>query len=125
MEPEKPTIFVVEDSPVRHSRYQRKLQRFVTIIPATTIEEAETLWEKHKDHVALVVMDGCVPGDHLNTVPLVQIIRTTFQGPIIAASSSTYNREELVKAGCSEGSEIVDVPATIVRLLKISLDNPQ
>ncbi len=71
------------------------------LLNAHTLQEGESLFQEHPD-VALIVMDGCVDSGKLDSVPLVKKIRETYQGPILATSSSPTYNDELVQAGCSD-----------------------
>ena len=114
-----PKVLVVEDE-FRHQRsWKDSLHGKVEIMSAYTIEEAEGLFFANVD-VALIVMDACVPGDDPTTPPLVQKMRETFFGPIIAASSDWGYRQELMAAGCDHECPKHAVPQTVVRILNLS-----
>ncbi len=102
--PQKPKVLIVEDDPVYQDMYARRLQGKVEILRAMTLEDGELLFAENPD-VALVVMDACVPGQKLNSIPLVRKIRKTFKGPILAASSDPYCCLDLTNAGCSHQVE--------------------
>ncbi len=120
--PQKPKILIVEDDSEYHDMYARHLGEKIKIIPATTLEEGERLFFENPD-IALVVMDACVPGIKLNSSPLVQKIRATFQGPIIAASRDPYFCLKLMDTGCThsvgEGGKYA-VPDLVCKILKIT-----
>lgn len=118
MESHTPTVFIVEDDLDTQKTYTEALGSLVRIITATSIEEAERKWEQYKLIITLVVMDGCVQSHTLNTPPLVQKIRETFDGPILAASSSKHYRDVLMQCGCTHSPERKQfVPALVLEIL--------
>jgi DNA-binding response OmpR family regulator len=112
-----PTVLIIEDSPEAHDIFTRRLKDNVIILPAQTLEEAEALFTQHGKDISIIVVDGCVPGNVLNTIPLIRMMRKTFTGPIIASSSRPAFREEMVAAGCTHQAQKLDVPAEILKLL--------
>lgn len=115
-----PTIFIVEDSATYQSQYAAALKQQVVIVAARSLKEAHENWGSIQQ-VALVVMDGCVDSRHyLDSQPLVRKIRKTFSGPIIAASSSSEFRKELLQAGCNHEAEKQRVPAKVLELLGLA-----
>lgn len=98
--PQKPKVLIVEDEPHYQDMYARYLLEKAEILRAITLEEGEKLFTENPD-ITLVVMDACVPGRKLNSIPLVRKIRETFQGPILASSRDPYYCQELMRAGCS------------------------
>lgn len=97
-------VLVVEDEMWRFEYWQGKLGDRATIIGASTIEEGEELFGANPD-IDVIVIDGCVPGSELNTIPLVRKFRETFKGPMIAISGNGSFREELMKVGCNREAE--------------------
>ena len=61
--------------------------------------------------------DACVPGGEPNTPPLVQEFRRTFAGPMIAISSFSFYRRELIRAGCDHECEKDSLPKKLVEVL--------
>ncbi len=77
----------------------------VQVIGAISLKEAREAFALHPD-VDLIFMDGCLPGEQLNTLPLVREFRKTYAGPMIASSGRKSYRELLMKEGCShQGSK--------------------
>jgi len=89
----------------------------VNIIPATTLAEAEEKFKIHGHELSAIVMDGCVPGSNLNTVPLLKMILKTFKGPVIATSS--LFRNELMEAGCTDWCDKGDVVLKLKEVLNL------
>lgn len=112
-------VLIVEDRHDTHERLREALDGRVEIIPAFTIAQAGELFAQHPD-ISAVVMDACVPGCDINTIPLVQEMRRTFAGPMIATSSSSLYQEQLMRAGCSHKAAKNDVPLVLLRILGIS-----
>lgn len=112
----KKTVLVVEDRTDLQSFWQQKLADTITILSATTIEEAEDLFSANPN-IDAIALDACVPGDDLNTLPLLRLFKRTFNGPIIAISGSSEYRETLVKHGCTHECRKADLPQTLSMLL--------
>jgi len=93
-------VLLVEDYPAWIKIIKEDLGGAAEVLSATTVEEAEKMFEDNPD-IALIIMDACVPGDEINTLPLVKKIRETFTGPIIAISANDLYRKKLVEAGCT------------------------
>jgi len=102
-------VLVVEDEKFWHSIWRRQIAfsskngNEVVLISAFTIKEAEEQFAANQD-LAAIAMDACVPGRALTTPPLVRKFRETFDGPMIAISSSDDYQQVLVRAGCSHCS---------------------
>jgi DNA-binding NtrC family response regulator len=79
----------------------------INLILAKSLTEAEEKFKIHGHELSAIVMDGCVPGVELNTLPLLKMILKTFKGPVIA-TSSLFNRE-LMEAGCNCECDKVDL----------------
>ena len=115
----KKKVLIVEDRDTTQSGYRASLQDDVQLLQAFTIEQAREIFGANPD-IDLIVMDGCVPGFEINTPPLVREFRKTFRGPIIATSSSSDYRQELMLAGCShEVGSKGDVPDKVLALLSL------
>ncbi|HSX24988.1 MAG TPA: hypothetical protein VLG69_03405 [Candidatus Andersenbacteria bacterium] len=115
-----PIVLIVEDSIREQERYLEALKEKVVIVPAKSLQEANTEWE-NAQNIALIVMDGCVNNhDFPDTQPLIKKIRETFKGPMIAASSSSIYRQALLQAGCDHEAHKDGVPAKVLELLGLS-----
>jgi len=115
-------IIIVEDDERLQRAWVKTLAIFhgeVAVISAFTVKEAEEKFSANPD-VTLIVLDACVPGDDINVLPLLEKMRETFKGPIIAASSSPSGNEILVKAGCDFGCRKEAVVSAIIKMLKLN-----
>ncbi len=113
-------ILVVEDNKDMQDFYLESLRHLVNnliVLKAYTIEDAEKLFAKNTD-IDLVIMDGCVPGDKINTLPLIVKIRETFKGPMIAASRESGYQKQLIAAGCDYGVDKLELPNKIIEILR-------
>lgn len=110
-------LLIVDDDRSWQRSLARSLQEKVTLLQAFSLEQGEQIFLANPD-VDLIVMDGCVPGYRLNSLPLIRKIRETYKGPIVAASSDADNREEMVRAGCSHNVR----PANLFEIFKELLD---
>ena len=95
-----PKVLMVEDESLWHYNMRRLLDGKAELLSARTLEDGERLFRENPD-VAIVLMDGCVPGDKLNTLPLIGHIRTTFTGPLVAISGAGDFLVRMVESGCS------------------------
>ena len=95
-------VLVVEDDYHAQQMISAGLGRLqeVQAILAGTIDEARMLLQIHPD-TFIIAIDGCVPGDELNTLPLIrEIVKSGFKGELIAISSDPWYRDEMRLAGC-------------------------
>ena len=93
----------------------------LTLIEASTLDEARERFFEHRESLAAIALDACLHGDEPDTLPLLAEMRASdFQGPIIACSSSPDYRQELMKAGCDFESSKEKLPKLLKKLL---LDN--
>ena len=113
-------ILLIEDDLDWLKRWQSPLTRryAMDIICARSIGEAlEVFPTKNWD---LIVVDGCIGGDDFNSPPLIQKMRETYSGPMVAASRSRELMMEMKKAGCShKANEKSFVPAIIEDILEL------
>ena len=115
----KPKVLIIEDDRMHQTNYTDALGERVVLLSAFTVEEGERLFLQHPD-IDLVVMDACVPGDDPTTFPLTCLIRKTFSGPMIAASSNPKLRQELMQHGCDYESEKRGVPRIVRTILGLA-----
>ncbi len=111
-------VLIVEDLHFLQAEWTTILKDKVSIISAFTVKEAEEKFSNNPD-IDLISMDGCVPGEEINTQPLVRKFRKTFKGPIIAASRSSVFREFLKEAGCDYECTKNELPKKILEILGI------
>jgi len=111
-----PKVLVVEDHKDWHDIWREELDGKVVLVSAFSIELAENLFVANPDIVA-IVMDACVPGDRPTTPSLVRKFRSTFAGPMIAVSSMSDYRSQLVDAGCDYESEKGDLSQKLLEVL--------
>lgn len=119
--PPLPVVFIIEDDADCQRLYAMELEERVTIISAESLAEANSKWEQNNEKVALVVVDACVDNrNYPDSQPFIRKIRETFSGPIIAASSSSVFRQDLLQAGCSHEARKVEAPAKVLDLLGLT-----
>ncbi len=92
------------------------IQGKLTVVTAMNLEEAERKFLENHDF-AIIVIDGCVPGRQLNTLPLAKKIRKSFLGDMIAVSSIDEYRKLLLQAGCNLDCEKEKLPWLILKLI--------
>ena len=105
------TILIIEDNEQIQELCKMMLKGTgVKILQAITIKEANEVFMKHKDEIDIIYVDGCVPGNQINTVELTQNLRANFHGKMIAISSLDDYNVELLKAGCNHAVEKSGIP---------------
>ncbi|KKT12680.1 MAG: hypothetical protein UW83_C0030G0005 [Parcubacteria group bacterium GW2011_GWD1_44_9] len=113
-----PKVLIVEDDEQWQGIWTRHLEREgAEVLMASSLEEGERLFEVNPD-LTLVIMDGCVPGERPNSMPLVQKMRQTFRGPIVAGSGNPNVCKTLVEAGCSHWALKHMVSGLVSKILK-------
>lgn len=114
---EFPKVLLVEDDSLYRDIIKGDLKgKSLVILEAESIEIAEKLFAGNPD-LAAILMDACVPGKCPTTLPLVEKIRETFQGPIIAISSDREYRQKLRMAGCSHSCDKHDAHLMLTEIL--------
>lgn len=100
------TVLIIEDDKDIQKMYKLLLEGSqIRLLQAFTIHEANEIFMSHKDDINLIYIDGCVPGNQINTLELTKNLRANFHGKMIAISSVDDYNIELVKAGCNESLE--------------------
>lgn len=94
----------------------------VLALKAYTISEAERLFEENTD-VSFIAIDGCVPGNRLNTIPLINFFRKSYQGIIIAIAGNDNDRDKMINAGCDYECEKTELPNKVLEILKNKKEN--
>lgn len=105
---DKIKVLVVEDNERWQATFARSFGQDFQLLQATTIQQGEELFLANPD-IGIVIMDACVPGDYVNTIPLVKKIRETFNGKMIASSGGGIFRKMLMDAGCSHQCDKIDL----------------
>ncbi len=109
----KPTLLIVEDNEGMIRAYQRSLGQHYKLIIANTLGLAEQEYENNKKKIALIVLDGEIremnqPRGNLRigyTFGFLEMIRSSFSGPIIATSGDPEVQRRLLDAGCTHAAE--------------------
>lgn len=112
-------VLVVDDDKMWSGIIRRRLDGKVLVVQAFTTEEAEAIFKQDPDF-AVILMDACVDGDMPDTMWLVRKMRETFKGPIIAISSSSDYRKELIRAGCDHESKKDEAAKKVLELVGAS-----
>ena len=109
-------ILIVEDNGVYQDFFYSELRDKFDLIQVYSIEEAEKEFKNNPD-ITAIALDACVPGNKLNTLPLLGTFRETFSGPIISITSSPYYAEDMLKSGCSDHAQKYDFPNKLIEIL--------
>lgn len=114
------TVLIIEDDHRWQDIYKGSLEGRVTFLSAFSLEEGEKMFSETAD-MALIVMDGCVDNeDHLDSLPLIKKIRQTYKGDMIAASGTSFNRDQMCAFGCNYNVPKREVQAMIQKLLNLN-----
>ncbi|MDD5289807.1 MAG: hypothetical protein PHT40_01230 [Patescibacteria group bacterium] len=103
-------VLVVEDRDSDFSPMERVFKFHdknseIEILHAKTLKEGENLFFANPD-VEVIIMDACVEGDEPDSMPLIEkIVKSGFKKPIIAASGSSLNNDELITAGATHKAD--------------------
>lgn len=103
-------ILVADDDPEVIKLYEKGLNfSHTTVLTATTLDQLSEAFDEHTADIDVIVLDGCIPGDTLNTISFIERARTGgFKNPIIAASSSHLYQQKMMDSGCSHQADKVD-----------------
>ncbi|MFA5870871.1 MAG: response regulator [Candidatus Paceibacterota bacterium] len=115
-------VLIIEDKAVFQGLWEMELDGKVLLFQAISIPEAKNIFYQNPD-LSVITMDACVPGDEPNTIPLVEEIRKTYSGPIIATSSDENFCEALIKAGCNYGISKENVAEEILKVLSLKKED--
>ncbi|MFA6364784.1 MAG: hypothetical protein WCW78_00065 [Candidatus Paceibacterota bacterium] len=83
---------------------------------ASSIDEAEELFLEHPE-IDIIAMSACISGHEPDTIQLVQKMRQSFKGPMIAMSSILVHRKTLCEAGCNLESEKLVLPDLVLKII--------
>lgn len=109
----EPLVLLVDDrEDVIHYYKQQLLETYnISTMSATTLKELDEKFDEYSPEIDVIILDGCMPGDDLNTVDFITRARAEgFAKPIIAASGSPLYRQLMFEAGCSHKSEKQHAP---------------
>jgi DNA-binding NtrC family response regulator len=109
-----PLVLIVEDDEDLMDVYEMSLSDRFEVIGASTVEEGKKLYEKYKDDLFAVVLDGNVHGK--TSVALAREIRMTYLGHLLANSDHDRVQQELIDSGCLPHGHKWDLPDTLKRL---------
>lgn len=96
------TILVIDDERTWPNFYRDIVKPGVSVLHASTLEEGKKHFEKYRDTIALIIIDGRVRAPLDDSIALVRYLaeEAHFTGPIVAASGDPTNNAKLVNAGC-------------------------
>jgi len=102
-------ILLIEDEEEIHNLIRYELKGGLDLVSAFSLAEGEKLLEDPNVYSA-IVFDGCVPGNELNTIPLIQkVVKALYKGPVIAISSFEEYSKHMIEEGCTHISTKKDV----------------
>ncbi len=111
-------VLIVEDDAGVRLRYREACPAGTEVLEADNLDMAIKLFLEHEATTDVIIVDGCVPGDEINTLPFIRSARRRgYGGTMIAASSSSLYREQMVAAGCDGQSDKRSLPTLLPALL--------
>jgi DNA-binding response OmpR family regulator len=97
------TVFFIEDNiELWMELYRNEFEGKINILHAQAISEVESILNTNFD-IDLIVLSG--RENDFDTIPLIDTIRKSYTGYIIAASASESYRYKMVAAGCDMNIE--------------------
>lgn len=98
-----PIVLIADDMTYVIQSWQRTLDDYgIIAVSATTLEQLHEAFLARRHEISAIILDGCMPGNSVNTIPFVQFARGSgYRGPIVAASSLDVYRCQMVASGCS------------------------
>ncbi|MFA6397769.1 MAG: hypothetical protein WDK96_02910 [Candidatus Paceibacterota bacterium] len=118
MDKSKKLILIVEDKRDKWEMFFDVLKDAaeLTFVPNEIL--AMDFFNNNYEKISLIGMDACLGGDNPNTMSMTRKMRSKFDGPIVATSSSGKYNSELLLAGASHFIMKDDAPEFIKKLLK-------
>lgn len=117
------TILVVDDRPDYVEMHVDTLRlRNLSVVVAMTLDELDSQYTERREELAGIILDGCVPGTVLNTIPFIERVAADrenglFNGILMAASLDPNYRHEMMAAGCSHEANKRDAAEELIKLL--------
>lgn len=100
-------ILIVDDEQRHLAWHQHHLANSGrTILSASTLDELDAAYNANRKEIVAIILDGCIPGNSITTRPFIQRVRRDmdageYTGLLVAASSSSMFRLEMVRLGCT------------------------
>ena len=116
----KPVILFVEDERLMLMAFERNFDDVAHVLLAENLSLAQQLFHEHRDELDLVIVDGHVDSNCLDTIPFVRMVRREgYAGPLLSAASDLRDQDEMMRRGCSHRVErkqdLTEVVRTILR----------
>lgn len=99
----RPVVLIADDMPEIIDDWTYDLNGYgIGVVTARDLASLPGVFAVNRYQIAAIILDGCMPGNSLNTLGFVKAIREQgFTKPIVAASSLAEYRAIMVAAGCS------------------------
>ena len=114
------TILIVDDSSAWVEMYVKRIpENIAHILVANTLADGEKLFSQNPNP-DLIVMDCCVDHENiLDSLPLIRKMRETYNGDMVASSSNSIYRMDMIEAGCNLQADKGDIRPIIHKALGI------
>ncbi len=120
----KKILVVNDEQSIQTMLHEILMQHGFLTIAALTQEEGLELFMENPD-VSAILLDGCVPGRVLNTLPLLKkFTNAFFPGPIVAMSSNPDFRKEMTAPGVGCANEWSMIDDDAIKKLVAILNRP-
>lgn len=117
----EPLVLIADDLSTVISYYKTLLlnKYDISTVSATSLEQLDEVFDRFLNEIDVIILDGCIPGDQVNTIGFIRRVRAQgFTKPIIAASSMPQYRMRMLDAGCSHETEKEYAPELASWLLR-------
>jgi len=117
----EPLVLIADDLPQVIDYYKQLLLNMydISTVSATSLDQLDEVFDRFYNEIDVIILDGCIPGDKVNTIEFIRRVRAQgFTKPIIAASSMPEYRMQMMDAGCSHEREKEYAPELASWLLR-------
>ncbi len=114
-------VLVADDLPHIRMMWVSKLAEYdIAVVEVCTREELDTAFDANRERLSAIILDGCIPGNDINTIPFIQRARSEgFTRPIVASSGSTKYRRMMCENGASHDAPKTEAAELVLRLLGV------
>lgn len=90
----------------------------IKFVTASSLKELGEVFEENCHLLDAVILDGCIPGNDVNTIKFIWMVRDRgFKVPIVASSSLGEYRQMMMQAGASHQAPKDEAVDTVADLL--------
>ncbi|MCL5795324.1 MAG: hypothetical protein M1338_03120 [Patescibacteria group bacterium] len=118
-----PKVLIIDDEKWVHEICRLELQDYCEVLSAYSLKEIEEIARLLAfggitlNEIDIIVVDACLSGNGIDTIPFIEKIKADFKGILIAGSSDDSYNSELIKAGCGTKCLKLYIARTIIRTI--------